>query len=186
MVPVINLPMAVTYRAYGFNRTLVYQGPDLAAADAAVAAEKLKFSDRPFWSGDFRVEVEAPTLPDGKFYVGTTAKGTVAIFGGSDDTNRCLLHVRVTDGYRGSSKLVASGGVKLVAYAEARAACDGACEGLYILEVGQTVVAHRVGRRVDEVLEYRWDGNEVVTTRYTGAEWNAQQDLQASEPATRM
>ena len=120
-------------------------------------------------------------LPEGQFRViKTQAKGTILVIHGSDDTNRCLLFVGDRGGFRGGVSIAIDGTTATV-LKECSAANNlhSAIEAVALLEAGQTIAFHAWGRSHNQVTQYTWDGEKIITTFYSGEEWKARNVVMA-------
>jgi hypothetical protein len=113
-------------------------------------------------------------LQDGKFKViKTQAKGTIMVVDGTDETNKILLFVGISDGFRGSSGIEEkSEDVQIISQAQARSACDGQSEYICILPESGSISLYSRGRRTDYIVEYTNKNGQLVETRYERSEWN--------------
>lgn len=113
-------------------------------------------------------------LENGKFKViKTQAKGTIMIVEGEDTTDKILLFVGISDGFRGSSGIEEKGEeVQIIAQSQASNACDGQSEYICIIPEGSSISLYSRGRRTDYIVEYTNKEGQLVETRYERSEWN--------------
>ena len=171
-LPVQNVAPVVTYTVTAdYGKTVLYQGMDKAAAEAAKAVydEQNKGS----WK-TANLQATQPTLPEGKFKViKTKEKGTILVIPGEDKTNRCLLFVGCSGGFRGGESVLQDGTTAtILKTCSAGNNCESRTEVIVLMEVGQTVAFYTYGRRTNEVYLYTWDGTEVKETHYSKSEWD--------------
>lgn len=161
-----------------FGKTVLYDGPDKAAAEAAKAKHEAAagiYGYAKLESNQFKL------LPEGQFrIIKTKEKGTILVVPGSDNTNRCLLFVGCAGGFRGGVGLIKEGTTGTVLKeCSASNACESSIEVIALLEVGQSITFHTSGRRTDEVYQYTWDGTQVVKKHYSAEEWRTRNAVAA-------
>lgn len=124
---------------------------------------------------------ETCVLPDNKFVIRTTAKGTKVIEAGVDESKDVLLFVGCSGGFRGNVLIIKEfTTAEIILICEAGNAVDSRIEVAARLQPGQAVVFHSYGRRNNEVIVYSWDGKEITTKVYKKAEWDLKIDLESS------
>lgn len=171
-LPVQGITPAVELTVTDYwDRKVLYVGTDRAEADKAKATydakDSLHFERAHLKEGQ-------PILPENKFRViKTRDKGTILVVAGADTTNRCLLFVGCSGGFRGGVGLLDEGTTaQILKEASAGNACESSCEVIALLEVGQTVAFHTSGRRSNEVYVYTWTGTETTKTHFSKEEWD--------------
>lgn len=165
----------VTIYTVTANGATLYSGIEKAEAEKAKVdfdtAEQAKVPQS--WS---RAELKAtlPTLPEGRFKViKTKEKGTILVVPGEDNTNRCLLFVGCSGGFRGGVGVIADGTTgKVIKQCSAGNACESSVTVIALLEVGQSVAFHSTGRRNNEVYLHTWDGSKVEMKHFSKSEWD--------------
>lgn len=179
-----------------YGRETLYEGTDKAAAEAAktkhdamvVAHNAAAGVDEPGTGYSslrkYPAEMKAvgqPTLPEGQFRViKTKEKGTILVVPGSDDTNRCLLMVGCTGGFRGGVSLLQEGTTgQIIKSCSAGNACESSIEVIALLDVGQSVGFHTSGRGTNEVYVHTWDGTQVVKKHFSIKEWRTRNAVAA-------
>ena len=164
----------------GYGAPILYVGTDKAVADK-VAAEynekqvEQKLGEASSWTPTAHIQVGSMELPEGEFRViKTKEKGTILVVPGEDKTNRCLLFVGCTGGFRGGVGVVKDGTTgSLLKECSAGNNCESRAEVIALLESGQSVAFHTSGRRTDEVYLYTWSGSEVEKQHFSYEEWKA-------------
>jgi hypothetical protein len=175
-VPVKDVSPVVRYmaRAYdGARDVVLYEGADLAAAEAA----KAQFDAEEKAAGRvWRAEVRSlfPTLPDGQFRViKTREKGTILVVPGDEPSNRALVFIGADSGFRGDVCVVPAGTtahILMDSYSGSRLGSH--IDVVAIFDIGQSISFHSWGRRNNDVLVYTWDGHEISKKVYTKEEWD--------------
>jgi hypothetical protein len=127
-------------------------------------------------------EKELPTLFEDEFKViKTREKGTIMIVPGVDTTDRCLLMVGCSGGFRGYASLVDDAtDAQILKKCQASSACDSRIAIIAMLDREQSVVFHSTGRRNNNLVQYTWNGNEIEKKIYTASEWKAKKDVEIS------
>lgn len=113
---------------------------------------------------------EKGVLPRNLFRVIKTEKGTIMVVSGSDTTNRCLLMVGCSEGFRGGVSIASCDG-EILSQCYASSATEGYMSVAVILNVGQKIVFHRTGRGIDQYIEYTFNGTNVKEAGYTNQEY---------------
>jgi len=173
-LPVKDVTPVITYTVTANGATL-YSGIEKAEAEKAKAdfdtAEQAKVPQS--WS---RAELKAtlPTLLEGRFRViKTKEKGTIMVVPGEDNTNRCLLFIGCSGGFRGGVSIVSEGTTgSLIKQCSAGNACESSITAIVLLEVGQSIAFHSSGRRTNEVYLHTWDGTKVEAKHFSKSEWD--------------
>lgn len=173
-LPVKDVTPVTTYTVTA-NGTTLYSGVDKVEAEKAKTdfdtAEQAKVPQS--WS---RAELKAtlPTLPEGRFRViKTKEKGTILVVPGEDNTNRCLLFVGCSGGFRGGVGVIADGTTgQVIKQCSAGNACESSVTVIALLEIGQSVAFHSSGRRTNEVYLHTWDGSKVEVKHFSKSEWD--------------
>lgn len=176
-LPVKDITPLTQYTVTGeYGKAALYTGTDKAVAEAAKAkfdmeqkAKNLESS----WSPTADLKAGHSILPEGKFRViKTKEKGTILIVPGSDDTNRCLLFIGCSGGFRGGVSVVQEGTTgSLLKECSAGNNCESSVEVIMLLDVDQSVAFHAFGRHTDEVYMYTWNGSLVESKHYSAEEW---------------
>ena len=182
-LPVKNIIPVVTYTVTA-NGTSLYNGIDKSEAEKAKAdfdaAEKAKVPQS--W---IRAEMKTtlPTLLEGRFQViKTKEKETIMVVPGEDSTNRCLLFIECSGGFRGDVGIISDGTTgTILKKCSAGNACDSSITVIVLLDVGQSVAFHSTGRRTNEVYLHTWDGEKVEAKHFSKAEWDSRNTV--SSPA---
>lgn len=91
-------------------------------------------------------------LPEGKFRViRTRKKGTIIIIPGEDVTDRALVMIGYSGGFRGGVYLDEST-ARILRVAQASNACESGLEVAALMKPGERLVVRRYGRRLREVV----------------------------------
>jgi hypothetical protein len=118
------------------------------------------------------VEGGVPILPENRFeIIKTKEKETTMVVLGPDTTNRVLLMVGCSGGFRGGVKLDPHTNGVVLKKAYAGNNCESKMELAAILAVGEVVVFNQCGRSIDNFIQYAWNGSEVQKSIYTKDEW---------------
>ncbi|KKU60243.1 MAG: hypothetical protein UX81_C0002G0040 [Parcubacteria group bacterium GW2011_GWA2_47_12] len=173
-LPVKDVTPVITYTVTA-NGVALYSGIDKTEAEKAKAdfdtAEQAKVPQS--WR---RAELKAtlPTLLEGRFRViKTKEKGTIMVVPGEDSSNRCLLFVGSTGGFRGGVGVIQDGTTgTILKQCSAGNACESSVTVIALLEVGQSVAFHSTGRRTNEVYLHTWDGTKVEVKHFSKSEWD--------------
>lgn len=171
-LPVQNVSPVVIYTVTAeYGKTELYKGSDKAAAEAAKATYDEQNKDS--WKSA-NLQATQPTLPEGKFKViKTKEKGTILVIPGEDRTNRCLLFVGCSSGFRGGETVLQNGTTaNILKTCSDGNAFESRTEVIALMEVGQAVAFHTYGRRTNEVYVYTWDGTEIKEAHYSKSEWD--------------
>jgi len=177
-LPVKDVTPMTEYRVTAdYGRIVLYVDTDKVAAEEAKAKyDAAKKAEKPesTWTPTADLKTGHPILPEGKFRViKTKEKGTLLVVPGNDDTNRCLLFVGCSGGFRGGVGLVGDGTTGTVLKScSAGNNCDSSIEVIALLEAGQSVAFHTFGRRTNEVYVYTWDGAKVEKKHFSKSEWD--------------
>lgn len=157
------------------EKEALYAGTDKVAAEKAKTKYDSEKNDGSCWSPKATIDTSQPTLPKGTFKViKTKEKGTIMVVNGVDNTNRCLLFVGCSGGFRGGVSVLGEGTTgNILKECSASNNCDSAVEVIVILEKGQTIAFHSSGRRTNEVYLYTWNGESVQKQHYSKSEWDA-------------
>lgn len=114
---------------------------------------------------------EKGILPEGEFtIIKTREKGTIMIVPGKDVTNRCLLMVGCSEGFRGSVSITKCDG-EILSECYAGAACEGYISATVILKKDEQIVFHSTGRRTNNYVEYTFNGSDVIQKVYSAEEY---------------
>lgn len=185
-LPVNGIAPVQIYRVVAGDNDELYSGSDLSAAQAAQiefnadAAKQAKAQaqaagERCWSNPTARLQTPTPALPENQFQViKTKEKGTLMIVSGEDTTNRCLLMVGCSGGFRGGESVLESGTTaSILKNCSAGNNCESRTEVVALLEVGQSVAFHTYGRRTDDVHLYTWDGVEIACKDFSKEEWDS-------------
>lgn len=152
-----------------------YEGTDKSLAEA-VKALKNEEENEKFVVKEERVflDTTSPVLPEGRFRViKTKEKGTILVVPGNDDTNRCLLFVGCSGGFRGGESVLKDGTTgTILKTCSAGNACESSTEAIVLLDIGQSIAFHTFGRRTNEVYLYTWTGTGVEQKHFSKEEWD--------------
>lgn len=115
-------------------------------------------------------------LEENKFkLIKTREKGTLLIVPGEDTTNRCLLFTDCSGGFRGRVSLIKGEPLKT---ASARDKCKSCISAIFLLNAGESVAFHSIGRRTNKIVQYTFDGIDVNKKIFKKAEWDAQKSIE--------
>lgn len=120
---------------------------------------------------------EEGILPEGEFrLIETKEKKTLLVVPGADTTNRALVFVGESEGFRGSCGIHDDTTAKVLKRCHAGNATGGRIEVVALLEVGQKLIFYSTGRRNNDVTIHEFDGHEIKSTTYTKSEYQAFKD----------
>jgi hypothetical protein len=116
-----------------------------------------------------------PTLPANKFKViKTKDKGTILLVPGKDNSDRCLLFVGCSGGFRGGVSVLEEGTTgNLIKQCSAGNACESSTEVIVLLEVDESIAFHSYGRRSNEIYLHTWNGEQVEKKHFSKSEWDS-------------
>jgi hypothetical protein len=190
LVPVKDVQPITTYRVIGYSYDEksgalkesfiqnLYEGTDEQKANYVLHRASniaIKFGVTPA-----ELHVVKSVLPDHKFRVIRTKKGTMLVVPGEDRSDRALAFVGCESGYRGGVGVEeATCNVLLTARVGFR--LWAGVEVVAIFEPGQRITFHRTGRREDEYVRYTWDGSALKKDVYTPELWEASRLAEAAE-----
>ncbi|MFA5172842.1 MAG: hypothetical protein WC435_00360 [Candidatus Paceibacterota bacterium] len=122
-------------------------------------------------------------LPENSFRLLKEAeKGTIMVVGGEDTTNRCLLFVSSSGGFRGGVDILKEATTgKLLAECSASNACNSGIAVAALLDIGQSMAFHSYGRRTNQVEVHTWNGVEVESQTWEKQDWDRRNDPTHSE-----
>ncbi len=126
---------------------------------------------------------EEQTLPEGQFRViKTKEKGTILVVPGSETTNRCLLFVGCSGGFRGGVRILEDGTDENVILKTCVAGnnCESRAEVVALLKEGESVTFQAFGRRVNQVYQYTWNGEEVEEKSFSASEWSQRHEVSST------
>ena len=177
-LPVKDVIPMTQYTVGEYGKASLYTGTDKAAAEAAKAKydaeQKAKADSSSSWTPTADLKAGLPILPEGKFRViKTKDKGTILVVPGEDKSNRVLIFVGCTGGFRGGVGVIGDGtNGTILKECAAGNNCESSAEVIVLLEVGQSIAFHASGRRTNEVYLYTWNGKEVEKKHFSKSEWD--------------
>jgi hypothetical protein len=120
---------------------------------------------------------EEGILPEGQFrLIETREKKTLLVVPGTDTTNRALVFVGASEGFRGSCGLRDDTTAKILKKCYAGNATSGRVEVIALMEVGQRLIFYSTGRRNNDVIVHEFNGQEIESTTYTKDEYQVLED----------
>jgi len=156
---------------------------DAEAAKAKYDEEQIKISENPrMFHKTAKIQTTLPEMIRDTFrIIKTKAKGTIMVVPGSDKTDRCLLFVGAKGGFRGDVFVFQKETTcNVLVECFAGNACDSSFHVIALLEKGESIAFHSVGRRTNHVYVYTWNGKEVNKRTLAYKEWESEQEMSCS------
>ncbi len=119
-------------------------------------------------------------IETGNFNVARTESGSHILTKMVKEDHRAVIFLLLEGGYRGCICPVKEDTTgKLLDSMETSTALESYFAGLYLLNPGERIVLSRKGRRMDDIIMYSFNGNDVIQEIFDRKDYLAKEDIQA-------